>query len=296
MIDAPQEWGPRGEWERRRSEVCGHRYQEGGSVASLGLCGCGIAAIGMCTACSRPLCGDHALRNPRFSVFDLAQRNPNHFQVRPNRYGWFRNLNDKEIHVDPPDGPEIVVDCQYDAFSSGWHELGAGGRIVCWDCRFAAAKRAVAQTPLEEFSADPLHRALEIKAEGCQEQSPDPSALIQSFLTNMAARGNPGLTAFQVDGHPAAWFRMGPRVQEVLQNFGRNRRPRIYGWYLRVVDTYPGTDSMGISAAILTADGQLLHASHARRVGGPKPQEMALQSVKPRLLLNSLLEIWVKEA
>lgn len=37
---------------------CGHRYQEGGGRSKLGLCGCGLSAIGGCSRCGSPFCGE----------------------------------------------------------------------------------------------------------------------------------------------------------------------------------------------------------------------------------------------
>ena len=40
-------------------QVCGQRYQEG-APASAAACSCGTFAIGMCTTCGIPVCGDHS--------------------------------------------------------------------------------------------------------------------------------------------------------------------------------------------------------------------------------------------
>lgn len=41
---------------------CGHRFQTGPSPAGAAQCTCGMFAVGRCTTCDQPLCGDHVDR------------------------------------------------------------------------------------------------------------------------------------------------------------------------------------------------------------------------------------------
>ncbi|WP_344734987.1 hypothetical protein [Nocardioides fonticola] len=43
--------------------LCGHRYQDDAAVTGLPLCACHIFAVGVCSECASPLCGDHLRRD-----------------------------------------------------------------------------------------------------------------------------------------------------------------------------------------------------------------------------------------
>src|SRR4051794_39289044 len=61
MIHDPIRGGPR-PVESQQFTPCGNRYHDGSAESIAGAqCDCGTFAIGLCSSCNRPICGDHSI-------------------------------------------------------------------------------------------------------------------------------------------------------------------------------------------------------------------------------------------
>lgn len=63
--------------------ICGRRYHNGTTSSGLGMCGCGVGAIGTCQKCGQPRCGDHTGQSTIGFAMPFLRGRPNPF--RPGR-------------------------------------------------------------------------------------------------------------------------------------------------------------------------------------------------------------------
>lgn len=119
--------------------TCGQIYSEGPS-AGLGVCPCGMGAVGICQAgCGRPICGDHAVR---------PEEDGRHVPLP-----WTLSPAPGIDAHDAPGGMRLLAAWRH-AFA------GASPGIGCLDCRRAAAEAAVAAVGPVDHGPTPHLRRL----------------------------------------------------------------------------------------------------------------------------------------